>query len=38
MIKEKKPKKGFLEGYKTYNPETAKNQALVDINKLRVDL
>ena len=24
--------------YKTYNPETAKNQALVDINKLRVDL
>ncbi len=24
--------------YKTYNPETAKNQKLVDINKLRVDL
>lgn len=24
--------------YKTYNPETAKNQNLVDINKLRVDL
>jgi len=24
--------------YKTYNPETAKNQELVDINKLRVDL
>ena len=24
--------------YKTYNPETAKNQTLVDINKLRVDL
>ena len=24
--------------YKTYNPETAKHQALVDINKLRVDL
>jgi len=24
--------------YKTYNPETAKHQGLVDINKLRVDL
>jgi type IV secretory pathway VirB4 component len=24
--------------YKTYNPETAKNQELVDVNKLRVDL
>lgn len=24
--------------YKTYNPETSKNQSLVDINKLRVDL
>lgn len=24
--------------YKTYNPETTKNQKLVDINKLRVDL
>lgn len=24
--------------YRTYNPETAKNQELVDINKLRVDL
>lgn len=24
--------------YKTYNPETAKNQKLVDLNKLRVDL
>jgi type IV secretory pathway VirB4 component len=24
--------------YKTYNPETAKHQALVDVNKLRVDL
>lgn len=24
--------------YKTYNPETAKNEALVDIKKLRVDL
>ena len=32
------PKKYRKKNYKTYNPETAKNQGLADLKKLRVEM